>query len=52
MTAWKKAQDVRAFATALREKLGPSEKGTETAEWIAWAGAYADRIDPLRSSGR
>lgn len=48
MTAWKRCQDVRAFATAIREKLSPIEEGSKVAGWLVWAEAYADKIDPLR----
>ena len=47
MAAWKRTQDVRMFATAIREALAPIEEGSKPAEWLAWAEAYANRIDPL-----
>ena len=48
MSAWKRTQDVRAFAVAIREALAPIEEGSKPAQWLAWAEAYANRIDPLR----
>lgn len=48
MTAWKRTQDVRAFAAAIREALAPIDEGSKPAEWLTWAEAYAARIDPLR----
>jgi hypothetical protein len=48
MAAWKRTQDVRAFAAAIREALAPIEEGSKPAEWLVWAEAYAERIDPLR----
>src|SRR5581483_39269 len=50
MAAWKKAAEVRAFASAIREKLGPIEEGSTMARWLGWAAAYANRIDPLLRS--
>jgi hypothetical protein len=47
MTAWRRAQDVRAFAAAIREALAPIEEGSTLGEWLVWAATYADRIDPL-----
>jgi hypothetical protein len=45
--AWRLASDVRAWAAATRANLtGPDEVG-EVVEWLSWAEAYADRIDPV-----
>lgn len=47
MNAWKRAQDVRAFAAAIREALAPIEPGSKIERRLSWAADYADRIDPL-----
>jgi hypothetical protein len=48
MTAWKRTEDVRAFAAAIRQELAPIEPGSKVDEWLNWAEAYAKGIDPLR----
>jgi hypothetical protein len=37
MNAWKKAQDVRAFAMALREASAPIERESKIERWLMWA---------------
>jgi hypothetical protein len=50
MSAWKRTQDVRAFATAIREALAPIETGSKVDGWLIWAEAHAQRIDRLKKS--
>jgi hypothetical protein len=50
MEAWEQAERIRRYACALVEKAsgqGPILPESDLAKWIAWAGRYADRIDPL-----
>ena len=49
MSAWGKAREIRAFARAIQRKRAPIEPGSGRAEWLQWAEAYANRIDPLRA---
>lgn len=41
---WEQAQRVRRYLDAMERAYGELP---ETAEWIAWGRAYADRLDPL-----
>lgn len=41
---WEQAQRVRRYLDAMELAYG---EHPETAEWIAWGRAYADRLDPL-----
>jgi hypothetical protein len=46
-----RAAAIRRLVAVLGERLGGSEKsGKEIDDWIAWASAYADRMDPLLMS--
>jgi hypothetical protein len=50
MEAWEQAERIRRYTNALVEKAagqGPILPESDLAKWIAWAGRYADRIDPL-----
>ena len=50
---WKRAQCIREYITAVREKAVTEMDSTEAAktqEWITWAELQADRIDPLMAS--
>lgn len=42
---WQRANTIRAYCAAA-ESTHPDS--TETAEWVAWARSYGDRIDPLQ----
>jgi hypothetical protein len=48
MAAWKRTNDVRAFAAAIREACTPVEAGSKVEGWLTWAMTYAEQIDPLR----
>lgn len=45
--AWHDSQMIRDYIAALAREQGASER---SAEWVAWARAYADRVDPLQRS--
>ena len=50
---WKRAQGIREYIAAVREKAVTETDSTEAAktqEWITWAELQADRIDPLTAS--
>jgi hypothetical protein len=47
--AWRRCSDVRAFVTAARAALEVNAGGGRD-EWLRWAEAYADAIDPLRAT--
>ena len=46
VTAWQEARAVREYLAMLEHRHGDS---VESAEWIAWIGGYAERLDPLRT---
>jgi hypothetical protein len=49
VTAWRRARDVRDYSTELRklvEQVSPDAR-ERIIEWLDWANAWADRIDPL-----
>ncbi len=48
MNNWQKAQNVRAFAAAVRAAFQPIEPGSKIEGRLIWAEGYANRIDPLR----
>jgi len=52
--SWRKSQDVRRYAHALRDALiarhGQIEDDSGAAQWLAWAERQADRFDPLIDS--
>lgn len=48
--AWRKASEIRNFVSAVastQQAAGADQRQTEFAEWLNWALAEADRIDPL-----
>lgn len=48
--AWQEATTIRAYCDALEDR--PAIPAEATTAWIAWARAYADRVDPvLRNPG-
>jgi len=47
VTAWRFAEDIRAWSSATRAILSDRDGCDGTNEWLAWADAYADRIDPI-----
>jgi hypothetical protein len=54
-THWKRAQCIREYIAAAKEKAGTetdSAEAAKTQEWIKWAEQQADRIDPLTTSPR
>jgi hypothetical protein len=52
VTAWRFAEDIRAWSSATRANLADRDGCDGTNEWLSWADAYADRIDPiLRPTG-
>ncbi|WP_249460126.1 hypothetical protein [Streptomyces lavenduligriseus] len=49
VTAWRRADDIRAFCRAARARgRGASLPGE--LEWLHWAEAYAEQLDPLRGA--
>lgn len=52
VAAWRLAAEIRAFCSAA-QTVSPSTSASgaqEAEEWLAWATAYADAIDPLGGS--
>ena len=51
---WHKAQQIRTYLAAVRERVSRQENGEEPnpkiEEWLAWAHRYADHLDPLSKS--
>ncbi|MFI8888227.1 hypothetical protein [Streptomyces sp. NPDC053813] len=45
--AWHQADRIRAFCRAARTTTVGMSAAAEELEWLQWAEAYADRIDPL-----
>jgi len=48
---WQRAQRIREYIAAVREKPARETDSVQTAtlqEWIEWAERQADRIDPLK----
>lgn len=45
---WRQVADIRACCDAVEERH-PLAEHAATKEWIGWARAYLDRVDPLRS---
>lgn len=45
--AWQEATAIRAYCDALEDQHAIPEAAEATTAWIAWARAYADRIDPI-----
>ena len=52
MDAWKKSEDVKAYADALERVLvetqGAVDPESSVGQWIAWIRKYAGSIDPFR----
>lgn len=50
-TNWAKAQQLRAYLSALKDMLnakhGEIESGSQADQWLTWAHQHADRLDPL-----
>jgi len=48
---WERSMQIRKYVDAVRTHVanldGQIEQGNETEAWLAWAGAQADRLDPL-----
>lgn len=54
-THWKRAQCIREYIVAAKEKASTEKDSTiatKIQEWIKWAEQQADRIDPLTKSPR
>ncbi|MFD8461492.1 hypothetical protein [Streptomyces antimycoticus] len=47
--AWHRADEIRAFCHAASARVGGASVTAEEQEWLQWAEAYAERIDPLRA---
>ncbi|MDX3876776.1 hypothetical protein PV706_45780 [Streptomyces europaeiscabiei] len=47
MEARRRADEIRAFCRAARTRADGASAAAEELEWLQWAEAYADRIDPL-----
>jgi hypothetical protein len=47
VSAWREANELRAYVTALEEAHG---EDPASAEWIEWVQGYVERCDPLNSS--
>lgn len=45
--AWRQAAEIRAFCQAARARAGDAPA---VADWLEWAEAHAERLDPLRAS--
>jgi hypothetical protein len=50
MTNWTKANQIRAFASAVEQAFAPVELDSTIAEWLTFAAEYATRHDPLREA--
>ncbi len=52
-TNWAKAQQLRAYLSAVKDRLhakhGDIELGGQAEQWLTWAHQHADRLDPLRN---
>jgi hypothetical protein len=49
VTKWRLVSDIRAYCDAAEAAFGGD---AAAADWITWAGAYADHLDPLREPPR
>ena len=45
---WKKSRELRTFIRAVIRNKGAYTPDSERGRWIAWATAYADKLDPLK----
>jgi hypothetical protein len=49
--AWRRANDLRAYITAVEERAAdrgqPTDARPELARWLTWARELADRLDPI-----
>ncbi len=54
VTNWHRAQQVRAYVTAIKETVDQKVEGNEpnlkVDAWFAWANQYANHLDPLKGS--
>lgn len=48
LAAAAKARDIRAYVAAVRASVGTDASTPALGAWLAWADAYADRLDPIR----
>ena len=48
VASWRLADDIQAWVSATRSTLPGFEPQPDVEEWLAWAEAYADRIDTAR----
>lgn len=47
---WHRAGQLRAYVEAMREKasaIAADEERVAASQWVEWAGAFAERLDPL-----
>ena len=44
---WRRNRELRALVEDVRGAVGPVEKESVLGQWLARAGEYADRSDPL-----
>ncbi|MFC5253415.1 hypothetical protein [Streptomyces nigrescens] len=47
MEAWHRADEIRAFSRAARVRADGASASAGELEWLQWAEAYAERINPL-----
>lgn len=50
LTNWRKAQEIRAFVEAVRQKYADADgiaPESELGQWLEWANAHANKTDPL-----
>jgi hypothetical protein len=45
---WRRNRELRNLVEELRTAVGPVDADSVLGEWLAWAGEYAERCDPLR----
>jgi hypothetical protein len=48
--AWRQAAEIRAFCQAARARADDAPVSSDEADWLEWAEAYAERLDPLQDS--
>ena len=46
---WRQVEDLKAYCDAV-EARHPLDRNPETAQWVAWARSYIERVDPLRAA--
>ncbi|MCX5562971.1 hypothetical protein [Streptomyces sp. NBC_00038] len=47
--AWRQAAEIRAFCQAARARTGDTPVATDEADWLEWAEAYTEQLNPLQS---